>query len=232
MLQHLAENISGYASTVAVGLNWTLVEGPDAIGLAHSPARGTSGCFGLNCAGNHNGKSLAELAAGCNSDNPFDRALALASINAYFNRPQLEGKSTNGLNLFCHSDNLKTVSIGRFPAIENKFPRIKVIEKNPGVNDYPITESSNLLKSADQVIITASALNSEEFIDYLQFAENARIMIIGPSTPMSPLLFNNGISILAGFVITHPSKAIDIILQGGSIKQLKYCGRNVCLLRP
>ena len=229
MLKRLADSISGKASMVAVGLNWTLVEGPDGVGLAHSPVKGTSGCYNLKGAGLQRGKLLAELAASIHSENPFDRALALASINAHFNRPDQEGTVDNGLDLLTNKGSLNTVAIGRFPNIEIRFPNVKVIEKNPGQNDYPICKAAQLLKTANQVIISASALSSKEIIDYLNAATNAKIMLIGPSTPMTPDLFENGISILAGFIVTKPSQAFDVVVQGGSINQLRRCGRNICL---
>tara|TARA_B100001093_G_scaffold448618_1_gene454328 strand:- start:3033 stop:3731 length:699 start_codon:yes stop_codon:yes gene_type:complete len=229
MLKRLAESISGKASMVAVGLNWTLVEGPDGIGLAHSPVKGTSGCYNLRGAGQQRGKPLAELAASIYSDNPFDRALALASLNAHFNRPDQEGTIGNGLDLFANNGSINTVAIGRFPNIEVRFPNVKVIEKNPGQNDYPTSKAAQLLVSADQVIISASVLSSREIVDYLNAASNAKVMLIGPGTPMTPGLFENGISILAGFIVTKPSHAIDVVVQGGSINQLRKCGRNICL---
>lgn len=229
MLKCLADSIPGKASMVAVGLNWTIVEGPDGIGLAHSPVKGTSGCYNLKGAGQQRGKPLAELAASIHSENPFDRALALASINAHFNRPDQEGTVDNGLDLFINNDCLNTVAIGRFPNIEIRFPSVKVIEKHPGQNDYPISKAAQLLKTANQVIISASVLSSREIIDYLNAAANAKVMLIGPSTPMTPDLFKNGISILAGFIVTKPGHAIDVVIQGGSISQLRKCGRNICL---
>ena len=121
------------------------------------------------------------------------------------------------------------MAIGRFPNIEIRFPSVKVIEKNPGQNDYPISKAAQLLKTANQVIISASVLSSREIIDYLNAAANAKVMLIGPSTPMTPDLFKNGISILAGFIVTKPGHAIDVVIQGGSISQLRKCGRNICL---
>ena len=229
MLERLAEAISGKASMAAVSLNWTLVEGPDAVGLAHSPEKGTSGCYDLKGAGQQRGKSLAELASGIQSENPFDRALALASMNAHFNLPDIDGTIGNGLDLLNNDENLNTVAIGRFPNIDIRFPNVKVIEKNPGHNDYPTSKAAQLLTTANQVIISASALLSKEIVDYLNAASNAKVMIIGPSTPMTSELFENGISILAGFIVTDPSLAIDVIVQGGSINQLRKCGRNICI---
>ncbi|HAA93878.1 MAG: hypothetical protein CMM48_18535 [Rhodospirillaceae bacterium] len=230
LLENLADGVAGNAGTVAVGLNWTLVEGPAGIGLAHSPARGTSGCFGLTDAGTRRGQPLAKLAAGAKSENPFDRALAQAAINAHFNRPNLEGRNANGIELFAESDASTTVAIGRFPGIENRLTGIKVIERDPGPNDFPLSAAPDLLPAADQLLITASTLNDSSLKEYLGLAPNARTMLIGPGTPMAPSLFDLGIDILAGFVVSDTARAIDIIMQGGAVRALRECGRNVCLM--
>ena len=230
LLQTLADTLTGTAGAVAVGLNWTLVEGPDGVGLAHSPARGTSGCFGLTDAGALRGKPLIELAAGAASENPFDRALAQAAVNAYFNRAALEGGTANGLDLFAENADLETVAIGRFPGIDQRLAKASVIERNPGPGDYPTSAAPDLLPTADQLLITASALADDSLLDYLALAPNARTMLIGPGTPLAPALFGRGIDILAGFVVTHPDKAVDIVMQGGAVRALRQCGRNICLI--
>jgi len=44
LYQALSAGVSGVAERVIVGLNWTLVVGPDGAGMAQTPARGTAGC--------------------------------------------------------------------------------------------------------------------------------------------------------------------------------------------
>ena len=67
---------------VVIGLNWTMVEGPDGIGLAQTPERGTPGCVAAPRAGYRAGGSLRQLAALANSTNPFDAALGIAAFAA------------------------------------------------------------------------------------------------------------------------------------------------------
>ena len=63
LYDELAHNVSGRAHRVIVGLNWTLVAGPDGVGVSHTPTRGTNGCRALPQPGAYAGRDLSELVA-------------------------------------------------------------------------------------------------------------------------------------------------------------------------
>ena len=185
IIDALSERMTGHANRVMIGLNWTLVEGPTGIGLAHTPVRGTSGCYGLSNAGELSGKPLSTFAVGLTSANPFDRALALAAINAHHNNFSLTGSSANGIDVAANQQN-KTVVIGRFPGIRNRLPEAKVIERNPGPHDFPIAAAPELLADAKTLLITASTLTDGSLSKYLALAPDAFTVLMGPGTPLSP----------------------------------------------
>ena len=85
IIDALSERMTGHANRVMIGLNWTLVEGPTGIGLAHTPVRGTSGCYGLSNAGELSGKPLSTFAVGLTSANPFDRKSIYPQIHLLAN---------------------------------------------------------------------------------------------------------------------------------------------------
>jgi uncharacterized protein (DUF4213/DUF364 family) len=230
LTKELTSGLTGTTGRVIIGLNWTLVEGPRGFGLAHTPARGTAGCFGLSYAGELSGKSLAEIALGITSQNPFDRALAQASINAHWNRAELPGTDVNGLDIVSGRSG-RTVVIGRFPGLAERIPDAKVIEREPGPNDYPTSAAPELLPGADQLLITASAFTDGSLWNYIALAPNAFTVLIGPGTPLSEKFFERGIDALAGFVIRDGEGAISAINQGGAVKALKKFGRNICLVK-
>lgn len=45
-------------------------------------------------------------------------------------------------------------------------------------------------------------------------------MILGPSTPMLPVLFEHGISFLSGARVDDPDSAVQTIIQGASLPQV------------
>ena len=59
----------------------------------------------------------------------------------------------------------------------------------------------------------------------LSLVKNAQVSIIGPGTPMSPLLGRYGVSRLAGFIATNPKKLSNLIARDAGVKQFKHLGR-------
>ena len=49
-------------------------------------------------------------------------------------------------------------------------------------------------------------------------------MLLGPSTPLSPVLFEKGVDLLCGTIITDPTAAMLAISQGASSHQLHVDG--------
>jgi hypothetical protein len=49
-------------------------------------------------------------------------------------------------------------------------------------------------------------------------------MLLGPSTPMAPVLFDYGIDILAGSVVTDKETVLRSVSEGASFMQLKKRG--------
>lgn len=220
------------ARRVLVGVNWTLVEGPAGCGLAQTPARAGAGCRPLDRAGSYAGRGLKALAGLVGSDNRFEVAIGWAAINAHFNRTDLTGPSTNGLDLLAQSGKSgRTVVVGRFPDLERSLPGALVIEREPRAGEYPESAAAELLAGAARVGITASALFDGSAERLIGLARGARIALIGPSTPLAPGLHDLGVAILAGLVIDNADEAARVVAEAGAVKALKRCGRFVALVR-
>jgi uncharacterized protein (DUF4213/DUF364 family) len=226
----LSTSITGTAGRVIVGLNWTLVEGPHGVGLAHTPPRGTAGCHALPTPGDYAGQSLAALAAMWPSENVFEHAIALAAINAHCNRDDLAGAPINGFELI-EDRGERTVIIGRFPGLEKRLPNAAVIERNPGPGDYPEDAGPHLLPKAEYIAITGSTLGNGSLAPLLAFVQNGFTVLIGPSTPLSPALFAFGIDALSGFAATDRDGLARVVAEGGAVAALRDFGRYVTLTR-
>ncbi|HUC63760.1 MAG TPA: DUF2478 domain-containing protein [Alphaproteobacteria bacterium] len=221
------------ARRVVLGLNWTLVEGPEGCGLAHSPARDAPGCRPLARAGDYAGMSLKTLAKLSTSWNPFEAALGLAAINAHYNRPGAvpAGEGANGLELFASLPGRKLV-VGRFPEQARRMPDALVIERVPAAGELPAHAADWVLPAADAVAITASALGNLTLPGILERCRGVRAALIGPGTPLTPRLHAYGIDWLSGLVIEDADLAARAIAEGGAVKALKRCGRMATLARP
>jgi uncharacterized protein (DUF4213/DUF364 family) len=228
--ERLAAGVSGAAQRVVVGLNWTLVVGPDGAGMAQTPARGTAGCRSLPRPGSYRGQPLADLAALWQSENVFERAIAVAAVNAHWNRFDLDGSPRNGIDLI-ESHGERTVVIGRFPRLAERYPGIAVVEREPRPGEYPESALAILLPAAKFVAVTASAIVNGSLPRILTLSRNAYILIIGPSTPLSPALFDLGIGALSGFVAEDTDRLAEAVTEGGAVAALRPFGRYVTLER-
>lgn len=231
LLDDLSESVSGDVKAIIVGLNWTLVQGPHGVGLAHTPARGTAGCYSLPCPGEYDEKDLRGLAVLRRSDNVFEQAVALAAINAHHNRLDCVGDEVNGLDLI-EDRGSKTAIIGRFPSLATRLPGAIVIEREPGPNDYPEEAAGELLPKCEQVAITASTLINGSLPNLLTLSKNAFTVLVGPSAPLAPCLFEKGVDAISGFVATDIPRLIRVVSQGGAVRAMKPCGRNLTLRKP
>lgn len=230
LAERLAEGVTGTAERVLVGLNWTMVAGPLGIGLSHSPARGTSGCYGLPAPGSYAGQNLAELARLTASANVFERAIAFAAINAHHNRFDLEGDDVNGLDLIEDRDE-RTVVIGQFPGLEKRVPGAAVIEREPRPGCYPPEAAETLLPQAEQVLITASTLSNGTLGPMLPLIpHDAFVVLVGPSAPLAPVLFDCGIDAVSGFVARHAEALTQAVMEGGAVSAMRPHGRFVTLM--
>ncbi|OAN48207.1 hypothetical protein A6A04_05145 [Paramagnetospirillum marisnigri] len=216
---------------VVVGLNWTMVETEDGVGLAQTPERGTPACLAAPQAGDRAGGALSELAALVRSNNPFDVALGVAACNAHYNRFDLEAERDNGLDSFGRPEG-EAVVIGAFPSVEQRLPGIKVIDRRPGPGQYPEEAAETLLPAAETVIITSATLANRSLPRLLTLARDSRVALVGPGAPLTPRLFSYGIEVLSGLIAEDMDGLARVVAEGGGAKDLKRFCRPATLRAP
>ncbi len=226
----LSAGVKGIASRVIVGLNWTLVVGPDGAGMAQTPARGTAGCRSLPRPGTYAGQPLAKLAALWQSDNVFEHAIAVAAVNAHWNRYDIVADAANGLDRI-ENRGERTVVIGRFPGLAARYPGIAVVEREPRPGEHPESALPKLLPRAEFVAITASTIVNGSLAGILPLCQNAFVLIIGPSTPLAPVLFDLGVDALSGFVARDLDNLAGAVTEGAAVSALKPYGRYATIGR-
>ncbi|MDO8607433.1 MAG: DUF2478 domain-containing protein [Phaeospirillum sp.] len=215
---------------VLIGLNWIMVEGPDGVGLAQTPERGTPGCVSAPKAGQRAGGSLREMAALVNSTNPLDVALGVAACNAHYNRFDLAAESGNGLDSFGRPEGA-TVVIGAFPAISERLPGARIIDRRPGPGQYPEEAAEILLPAAESLIITSATLANRSLPHLLGLARHARIALVGPGAPLTERLFSYGIEVSSGLIAEDVEGLARMVGEGGGAKDLKRHCRPATLRR-
>jgi uncharacterized protein (DUF4213/DUF364 family) len=184
--------------------------------------------------------SLKEVASLVKSWNLIEASIGLAAVNAYYNRYSeliFSPKVKPDVDAFKAYQNLvkgkKVALIGHFKSAVSLFSdlcRLSVIEKEPGPLDYPDQAAEFLLPNQDFVFITGMTFTNKTLPRLLQLAKNSRVILMGPSVPLSPLLFDFGIEMLCGFCVTEQDACIDAI-QIGDARSFYSHGRKLSYSR-
>ncbi len=211
---------------VIVGVHWTLVASKYC-GLASTIMQQEQhGHSQVRDVGRLTDKSAQELAEWVFSDNLLEASIGMAAINSLLEIDEQSIQEINASEVIgreCHDKNL--VVIGHFPFVEKMKTIARncwVIEKRPFGDDFPAEKSKEFIPQADVIAITGTAFINHTIEDLLSLCSpSSLIMVLGPSTPMSPLLFDHGISFLSGSRVIDEESAITTIQQGASFPQVK-----------
>jgi len=125
--------------------------------------------------------------------------------------------------------------VGHFPFVE-KIRQVAsslwVLEKHPIEGDEPAEKASELIPQADVVAITGTALLNGTMDDLLSYCNKSSfVMVLGPSTPISPVWFDYGVDMVLGSVVTNVEGALRKISEGAIFRQLKDCVRLLAIER-
>ncbi len=171
------------------------------------------------------GMSLRELAECIKSWNLVEASIGQAALNAYYNSVTVA--RGNGIvisdNRYTEDRiydpfivyqnairNKKVAVVGHFNYLEQLFQPVcdlVILEHIPQSGDYPYSAAEYLLPASDYVFITCGAFIDKSLPRFLKLARGKHIILIGPATPMAPLLSRYGVMNLCGFVIKDGEKA-------------------------
>jgi len=212
--------------SVLVGAHWTAVCSTHC-GLATTILGGKphDHTTVVRDAGHLHTKSAQDLAAYARSKNPLEAGIGLAAINSLLEVNEQNAVEMNASEVLMTRGVKKNVAIvGHFPFI----PRLRkavnnlwVIELQPTGDDYPASSAADLIPKADMVAITGSALINHTLDDLLGLCRpGIEVLILGPSTPLSPVLFEHGATIIAGARVADESAVLNAIGQGAIFQQV------------
>ena len=182
----------------------------------HRPVRNAGGLTGL---------SALELAQYARSDNVLEASIGMAAINSLIDVDEARCVEENAFDVLARKASNRNVAIvGHFPWIpklRSIARKLRVIEQRPQEGDLPAEAAEEVLPQADVVGLTGTSFINHTFDRLLVLSKNSFVVILGPTTPLSPVLFDYGVDILAGVTVVEPDKTIRSISQGAIFSQVK-----------
>jgi uncharacterized protein (DUF4213/DUF364 family) len=173
--------------------------------------------------------TLAELTGLIHSPSQTEASIALATVNALLPKWEAPCTTLNATELMISQGKGKNIAvIGHFPFIDEMRPQVKnlwVLELNPREGDLPAEAAAQIIPQADLLAITATTLINQTFEALVALCrENTTVIMLGPTTPLTPILFENGVDILSGTEVLDPEAVMRGIAEGASMHQLKKEG--------
>jgi len=168
------------------------------------------------------GLQLTELAY---SNNSLESCLGLAAINSLLPCPHGKISQKNAFEVLIEkAKNKKTAIFGHFPYLDRMKKTSKelfVFELNPQEDEIPFSRVPDLLPQAEIVAITSNTFINHTIVEILPYIKNdAFSIMVGPSTPMSSILFDYGFSMIAGVRILDEGQLYHTISQGAVFRQI------------
>ena len=171
------------------------------------------------------GKSALELAEYAKSDNLLEASIGMATINSLIDIDETKCVTENALDILAEKGRDKNIAIvGHFPWIpklRKLAKKLWVLEQRPQAGDLPAQAAEEILPQADVVVITGTSLINHTVEKLLELSKGSFIVMVGPTSPLSPVLFNWGIDVISGTKVIEPEKAICSISEGAIFPQVE-----------
>jgi uncharacterized protein (DUF4213/DUF364 family) len=238
ILERILEELpQGDVEQVTIGLRWTgvvvRVDGQRRCGLSSTLGgdHRHGGSPPVPDAGrltDFTAQHLAEFSL--DKSNPTMASLGVAAINALLPDPDpARCIQSNADELLASMGADKTVAIvGHFPfvpSLRQSAAELFVLERSPRADDFPADQAPQILPRCDVIAITGMTLANHSLELLLDScSEEAVLMILGPSTPLCDVLFEFGVDILSGSMITDIDAVMRAVAQGAAFPQIHQAG--------
>jgi uncharacterized protein (DUF4213/DUF364 family) len=179
---------------------------------------------GVKDVGNLTRKTALELAEYAKSESLLEASIGMATINSLLDIDESKCIEKNAFEIILDKGQGKNVAIvGHFPWIPKLRERIKnfwVLEQRLREGDLPAQEAEQILPQCDVVGITGTSFINHTLEGLLSLCKEAYVLLIGPTSPLSPILFDYGIHAICGTKVIDEEKVIRSISEGATFKEV------------
>ena len=170
-------------------------------------------------------KSARELAELALSSNLLEASIGVAAINSLLEVDETLAAEVNASEVLARAGSGKNVALlGHFrfiPQLRRTSGQLWVIEQQPLEDEYPSEAAVDLLPQADVVAMTGCTLVNHTLDELLELCRpDATVMVLGPSTPFSPVLFHHGVKIISGTRVIDESAVLHTAGQAATLRQI------------
>jgi uncharacterized protein (DUF4213/DUF364 family) len=170
-------------------------------------------------------KTALEVVEYARSDNLLEASIGMAALNSLIEMDEERCVELNAFEILAEKGKGKNVCVvGHFPFIprlRKSAARLWVMEKRPQEGDLSAEEAENVLPLADVVAITGTSFINHTVDKLLSLCRKSFVMMVGATSPLSPVLFDYGVDMIAGSKVVDPQRAIHCISEGATFKQIK-----------
>ena len=177
-------------------------------------------------AGHLTEKSARELAQLARSPRPLEASIGVAALNSLLTVDESLCVELNAADLLLQESRGRRVAmVGHFPfapRLRQVAQKLWVLEQRPRGDDLPAKAAEQVIPQADIIAITGSALVNGTLDDLLAVCQpQSLVVVLGPSTPLSPILFEFGVDVVSGSQVVDVSLALRCLIEGATYPQIR-----------
>jgi uncharacterized protein len=224
---------------VLVGVHWTVVCTRHC-GMASSiQGEKPHGHEKVRDVGSLHKKTAYQLAEYVYSDVLLEASIGVAAINSLIDPFEGRKGGYQEINaydvLVRHGQGKKVALVGHFPFIpklHSEVGELWVFEQKPVEGEFSVADATKLIPQADVIALTGSALINHTLAGLLELCQpDSTVVVLGPSTPLSPVMFAHGVTLLSGTLIFDEQAVLRTVAQGANFQQVQGV-RLVTMAKP
>lgn len=173
------------------------------------------------------GRTVKETSELLFSETAFSVCAGLAALNVGLKSPIIENPVSAEKVICDRGENNEVVLVGHFPftgRIRDKVGELNLFELENAPGKTPREQWEEKLKSCSVAAITSTVILTRHLSFFLERAKQAYKLFMGPSTPLSPVLFESGACALAGVRVTDHEQVTAGLKTGMPFHQMKKMG--------
>jgi len=171
-------------------------------------------------------KGALALAQMVKSPSPLEATIGMATINSLIEVDEQRCVELNAGNLLAEKGKGKRVAlVGHFPFVpelRQAAEELWVIERQPQPGDFAEDQAEKLVPMTEVIGITGTAFTNHTIEHLLELCKpQTYVVILGGTTPLSPVLFNYGVDAISGAQAIDPEMVLRCVSQGATFRQIK-----------